>query len=96
MLALDSGLQEPQMLYLQSQPDFLAGPEFSFEADLLQNLSKDCTIDEARNRRGPNKCYNSNECHGDRYCSSYGWCNGNNNCTPNDKPAYMRDCSINE
>ncbi|MCE9672670.1 hypothetical protein LY474_33165 [Myxococcus stipitatus] len=32
--------------------------------------------DEARNPRGPNRCYNSCECDGMRTCSSAGWCQG--------------------
>eukprot|EP00355_Strombidium_rassoulzadegani_P000921 CAMPEP_0168615338 /NCGR_PEP_ID=MMETSP0449_2-20121227/4452_1 /TAXON_ID=1082188 /ORGANISM="Strombidium rassoulzadegani, Strain ras09" /LENGTH=154 /DNA_ID=CAMNT_0008656073 /DNA_START=19 /DNA_END=481 /DNA_ORIENTATION=+ len=53
MLAFNSGLQDAQMLHLQSQPVFLAQPEFSYAEEFLQNLvSKNCSIDEAKNRLG--------------------------------------------
>ena len=40
----------------------------------------DCSHDEAKNSRGPNRCSRDNECAGDRTCSSSRWCQGNSNC----------------
>ena len=40
----------------------------------------DCSIDEAQNWLGPNKCISSEECAGDRHCGFFGWCEGESNC----------------
>ena len=41
---------------------------------------RDCTIDEATNDLGPNRCYYDHECSGDRTCSGWNWCQGTSNC----------------
>mmetsp|Transcript_19055 Transcript_19055/g.32530 ORF Transcript_19055/g.32530 Transcript_19055/m.32530 type:complete len:104 (-) Transcript_19055:164-475(-) len=95
MLAFNSGLQDAQMLHLQSQPVFLAQPEFSYAEEFLQNLvSKNCSIDEAKNRLGANQCRRNSQCQGDRFCSPAGWCQGVSNC--NEQGEQARDCSIDE
>ena len=39
-----------------------------------------CQYDEAKNKRGANKCTRNNECSGARTCSSFGWCQGASGC----------------
>lgn len=34
------------------------------------------TIDEAKNKLGPNRCKNHCNCDGARTCSPHGWCQG--------------------
>ena len=41
---------------------------------------KACSIDEAKNRLGSNRCSRDDECNGERYCSGAGWCNGDSKC----------------
>ena len=41
---------------------------------------RNCNIDEADNKLGPNKCSVNSECSGDRTCSSSSWCQGESNC----------------
>ena len=47
---------------------------------LKVSLKRDCTIDEAMNELGSNKCRNDLECNGDRICSEHGWCQGESHC----------------
>ena len=40
----------------------------------------DCSIDEALNWLGPNRCIADDECAGDRTCGFFGSCKGTSNC----------------
>ena len=42
--------------------------------------SRNCRINEKVNKRGPHRCWHSDECGGDRYCSRFGYCHGPSNC----------------
>lgn len=50
--------------------------------ELTERSLAKCGIDESKNSKGPNQCYNSDECDGERTCSPHGWCQGISGCPP--------------
>ena len=41
---------------------------------------RNCSIDEAKNKGGPNRCRRNKHCNGDRTCSKFHWCQGHSHC----------------